>query len=243
MALGNITDVKLGDAQINKIYLGDNLVWQKNVTPTIIPILDLPFQNNLTDLTGNNIIIAGDINNLPTFELSGRKPGEYCAVFNGSQFIKTNANLPINSDKMTIAFWMKTTQTDHSKIVDLSGWNGGNRFTIGINDGAKIRAISGPAPNVCDNNSTINDGVWKHIVFTFDRSQVANQEIKMYINGVIATTTNGISNNGTGNFENTILTIGASGPSLYFNGSLTKLKICNYPLTEEEVSNLYNSEL
>ena len=25
--------------------------------------------------------------------------------------------------------------------------------------------------------------------------------------------------------------------------TLTKLKICNYPLTEEEVSNLYNSEL
>ena len=226
------------------VKVSTNKLNSNNYTDSALLRLDL--QNNF-DVYSNSGINISDANyyaNRPTFALSGRKAGEYCAVFNGSQAIKTTTNLPINSDKVTIAFWMKTTQTTLGKIVDLSGWFGGNRFTVGINDSSKkIRAISGPVANVCDNQSNINDGVWKHIVFTFDRAQVANQEIKMYLDGVIATTTNSPSSNGTGNFENRILTIGASGSSLYFNGSLMFLKTYNYPLTPTEVTNLYNSEV
>ena len=81
-------------------------------------ILDLPLQNNFTDYSASGIsMVAGGTSNQPTFALSGRKAGEYCAVFNGSQSIKTTTNLPINSDKVTIAFWMKTTQTGSRTVI------------------------------------------------------------------------------------------------------------------------------
>lgn len=66
MALGNITDVKLGDAQINKIYLGDNLVWEKPQDSSIVtdglklfldagnPLSYPGSGTTVNDLSGNN---------------------------------------------------------------------------------------------------------------------------------------------------------------------------------------------
>ena len=72
-------------------------------------ILDLPLQNNFTDTTGINTMIAGGASNLPTFTLEG---GEYAATFNGSQSLKTNANFNLNSDKVSISFWISNI-TNH----------------------------------------------------------------------------------------------------------------------------------
>ena len=107
-----------------------------NVSNADASLLRLDFQNNFDVYSNSGLNIAtGGNSNPPTFALSGRKPGEYCAVFNGSQSIKTTTNLPVNSDKVTIAFWMKTTQTSVGIIVELSqNTNTNNAFSAYIND-------------------------------------------------------------------------------------------------------------
>ncbi|MCZ2084795.1 MAG: LamG domain-containing protein [Flavobacteriales bacterium] len=216
------------------------------ITP--LKILDIDFQNNFTDASSSALtMVAGAA--LPTFALSGRKAGEYCAVFNGSQSIKTTTNLPINSDKVTIAFWMKTTQTAVSVLTELSlNSDNKNAFVTAINaDSANKfsfqnkRSSAGYA--IARSSVNVNDNTWNFVVATSDRALSGDNETKIYINGSLSLV---VQNNldMTGNYINDILFIGQrAGSSLGFNGSLTRLKIYNYPFTPSEVTNLYNSEL
>lgn len=217
------------------------------ITP--LKILDLDFQNNFTDTSSSALtMVAGGTSNQPTFALSGRKAGEYCAVFNGSQSIKTTTNLPINSDKITIAFWMKTTQTATATFLESSSnYAAVNGFAIFLNDirAGKIELGSGSSTirKFVDSSNNINSGAWFHITGVIDRS-VTPTSVKIYVNGIDVTTLTSLNSNNIGDFTNQILFIGQrAGSSLGFNGSLTKLKIYNYPFTPSEVSNLYNSEL
>ena len=227
-----------------KFYL-NNKIYQ-SLDPGLI--LDLPLQNNFTDYSASGIsMVAGGTSNQPIFALSGRKAGEYCAVFNGSQSIKTTTNLPINSDKVTVAFWIKTTQTGVSAIVEMSpNTNSNNTFSAYMND-AVANSIQFNSRKELSNQSArtrANNGTWKHFVAVIDRSQNGSNEILIYENGSLVTFTKPNSTDDNGSFVNNILFIGQrAGSSLGFNGSLSLLKIYNYPFTPSEVSTLYNSEL
>lgn len=211
-------------------------------------ILDLPLQNSFVDATGKNTMVAGSTSNQPTFALSGRKAGEYCAVFNGSQSIKTTTNLPVNSDKVTIAFWIKTIQTTVSVINEMSiNTNSNNTFMAVLNNVTNSGKL-GFHDRVTNYNNkeitNVNNNTWKHVVAVIDRSKNADNGIIIYLNGVIASTTQESSTDNNGNFVNNILFIGQrAGSTLGFVGSLMYEKIYNYPLTASEASNLYNSEL
>ena len=214
-----------------------------SITPT--KILDLDFQNNFTDTSSSSLtMIAGGSSNLPTFALSGRKPGEYCAVFNGSQSIKTTTNLPINSDKVTIAFWMKTTQTTTGIFVELSAnYNSNNAFLAMVTNKAEIahHASGGINYNYGNSSTNINTGNWTHVVMVIDRNLGSSQN-KIYINGMLDYVQGAGTVDLVGNFVNNILFIGQRGGSTTgFIGSLTRLKIYNYPLAPSEVTSLYNS--
>ena len=206
-------------------------------------ILDLPFQNSFVDATGKNTMIAGGTSNLPTFVLEG---GEYAATFKGSQSLKTNANFVINSDKISISFWMKTSQTALAAILELSNsCNNNNAFGSFINNVLANRIdVSDSISNLNIGSSTINinNNTWKHIVLMIDRSKVGNQQNKIYVDGVLSyvqNTTYQVDLNG--NFGLFPLFIGQRGGSLYgFNGKLKFLKIFNYPLSTTEITNLYN---
>ena len=208
-------------------------------------ILDLPLQNNFTDYSASGIsMVAGGTSNQPTFALSGRVAGEYCAVFNGSRSIKTTTNLPINSDKITIAFWMKTTQNMLVVISELSADSGANNaFRVVLNPN-KITIVDHVSANNDGTTANIvSTGNWVHIVVTIDRNQGISQN-KIYINATLSYVQGSGVADLAGNFVNNILFIGQrAGSSFGFNGSLTKLKIYNYPFAPTEVSNLYNSEL
>lgn len=231
-----------------KFYL-NNKIYQ-SLSPGLI--LDLPLQNNFTDYSASGIsMVAGGISNQPTFALSGRKAGEYCAVFNGSQSIKTNTNLPINSDKVTIKFWMKTTQTGAAVMTELStNFNSNNAFGVFINDALANRVeisdhTTSPADiNVGNSAVNINNGNWFRVVLTIDRNLGVTQN-QIYINGSLSYTQHAsYVANLVGNFVNNILFIGQrSGSSLGFNGSLMHLEILNYPITTSEALADYNSFL
>ena len=232
-----------------KFYL-NNKIYQ-SLDPGLI--LDLPLQNNFTDYSASGIsMVAGGTSNQPTFALSGRKAGEYCAIFNGSQSIKTTTNLPINSDKVTIKFWMKTTQTTAGAVMELSPiWStaGTNAFAVFVN-GATVNKLymaeqtTNTVRNIRDSSSDINDNSWKRIAIVFDRAKGTPDKISIYINGSLAGITSTTTGSTTGNFVNNILFIGQRGGStMGYNGSLMHLEILNYPIMASEALADYNSFL
>lgn len=209
-------------------------------------ILDLPLQNSFTDTTGINTMIAGSASNLPTFTLEG---GEYAAVFNGSQSIKTNANFEIGTDKVSISFWIKSSQTDTAIIAELSpNTNGNNAFYNVINDTLANRVSIGDhiyGYNIGSSAININDNNWHHVVLMIDRSLVGNQQNKIYVDGILSyvqsTTYQSDLNGNWGLFP---LFIGQrGGNSIGFNGQMKFLKIFNYPLSTTEITNLYNKTM
>ena len=206
-------------------------------------ILDLPLQNSFTDTTGINTMIAGGSSNLPTFTLDG---GEYAATFNGSQSIKTNANFLINSDKVSISFWMKTSQTATAAVIEL-GTNtiANNSFISSINDSLANRVSitdHTSAYNIGDSAININDNNWHHVVLMINRSLVGNQQNKIYVDGILSYVQNTTYQSDlNGNWGIFPLFIGQRGGSQYgFNGQMKFLKIFNYPLSTTEITNLYN---
>ena len=205
-------------------------------------ILDLPFQNSFVDATGKNTMIAGGTSNLPTFTLEG---GEYAATFNGSKSLKTNANFVLGTDKVSISFWMKTTQTTEGIFVELSSNYGSNnafRANIFTNKGT-MGSHTSAGFNFVLTNSNINDGSWKHIVMINDRSKSGTNETQIYINKILDYSNN-ITTNLSGIFDNFTLFIGQrNGSSFGFNGQMKFLKIFNYPLSTTEITNLYNKTI
>ena len=211
-------------------------------------ILDLSLQNSFVDATGKNTMIAGGASNLPNFTLEG---GEYAATFNGSQSLKTNSNFLINSDKVSISFWVKTSQTATAMIAELStSWYllGVNAFSTGINNIADKLFIAEQTihtiRNIRESTTNINDNTWKHIVAVIDRANPTATKITLYINGVLSGTTATTNGSTTGNFGIYQLFIGQrAGNSLGFNGKIKFLKIFNYPLSTTEITNLYNKTI
>ena len=206
-------------------------------------ILDLPFQNSFVDATGKNTMIAGGASNLPTFTLEG---GEYAATFNGSQSLKTNANFNINSDKVSISFWLKTSQTASAIVLELSNnYNNYSAFTAIINDlhPNKIYiADHTTVYNVGYSSISINDNNWHHIVITTDRSQNGINQNRIYVDGSLSYNQNtSYKNDLNGLFGNLPLFIGQRGGSKFgLKGQIKFLKIFNYPLSTTEITNLFN---
>ena len=215
---------------------------RKKITPPNSKILDLPLQNNFTDTTGINTMIAGGTSNLPTFTLEG---GEYAAVFNGSQSIKTNANFNIGTDKVSISFWIKTNQTTPAIIAELStNTNNNNAFYNVINDLLPNRIAIGDhisGYNIGNSAININDNSWHHVVLMIDRSLGTSQN-KIYVDGVLSYVQNtSYQSDLNGNWGLFPLFIGQrAGNSIGFNGQLKFLKIFNSILSETEITNLYN---
>ena len=207
-------------------------------------ILDLPFQNSFVDATGKNTMIAGGTSNLPTFTLEG---GEYAATFNGLQSLKTNSNFILNSDKVSISFWIKTSQTAVAIVLELStvASGGNNAFGVYINDllANRIEIVDGQSGlNIGNSSTDINNNTWRHIVLTINRSLVGNQQNKIYVDGVLSYVQSTTYQKDTsGNWALNPLFIGQrGGSSLGFNGQIKFLKIFNYPLSQTEITNLYN---
>ena len=163
----------------DKFYL-NNKQYGGGYVPFATPILDLDFQNNFIDKSPSALtMVQGQ--GLPTFGLSGRKVDEYCVNFNGSQSIKTTTNLPLNSDKVTVAFWMKTTQTGIAMVTEMSpNLNINNTFFTAINEIANKIVLADRASdyNIGISVASVNTGSWIHAVMTIDRSQNRTIRIK-----------------------------------------------------------------
>lgn len=220
-----------------------------NIELLPISILNIPFNNNFNELTGNNSVIAGGTANLPTF-VTGRRGTDYAASFNGSQSVKTSSNVLINGDKVSISFWMKTTQNTIGAVTELStNANNKNAFMSLVNESSVESGVvgrlmtsitqTGGTYNTSFTNIDINDGNWRHFVILLDRSVQSLLEAKIYINGQSAYTKTQVKES-AGDFINDILYIGQrGGNTLGFNGHLQEFKVFNFILTNEDIERLY----
>ena len=232
----------------DKFYL-NNKQYGGGYVPFATPILDLDFQNNFIDKSPSALtMVQGQ--GLPTFGLSGRKAGEYCVNFNSLQSIKTTTNLPLNSDKVCIKFWIKTTQYAVAIISEMSSnYNDNNAFIIAMNSSTQNKldlydhTSGGSNYNGISTSSDINNGSWIHIIMTINRSLGVSQN-KIYVNGQLNFLQSSYVSNFNGNFVNNILFIGQrAGSSVGFNGQIKFLKIFNYPISTTEITNLYNKTM
>lgn len=136
---------------------------------------------------------------------------------------------------LSISFWMKTTSTTNSHIIDqteyLSDWCGFRieRHSLGITImfGNNTSGYFDQAFNI-----TVGDGNWHHIVMAWNGSTVYlyndNSKSSAYSwNNTIVY--------GSGD----ILYAGSSGSALYYTGSLDEIAIYNRALTDAEVNSYY----
>lgn len=231
-----------------------NVDYNIELIPT--PILNIPFNNNFNELTGNNSVIAGGTANFPTF-VTGRRGTDFAASFNGSQSVKTSSNVLINGDKLSVSFWMKTTQTSIAAVTELSNnANNKNAFLSLVNEidaesggvGRLMTSITqpgteittpGPIWNTSFTNIDINDGNWRHFVLLLDRGVQSLLEAIIYINGQSAYTKTQAKET-TFNFINDILYIGQrGGGTLGFNGQIQEFKLFNFILSNDDIERLY----
>ena len=254
--MGTITNsnifngVAVAGNKITGMAKGGNIFYRHDGSypPFATPILDLDFQNNFIDKSPSALtLVQGQ--GLPTFELSGRKAGEYCVNFNGSQSIKTTTNLPLNSDKVCVKFWLKTRQTSFGLVTELSeslNTSGNNGFWIILNNTSanKLEFLDrNNSINIVRPKPSINSGVWQHIVITSDRALNGANQSKVYVNGVLNFVPVQI-NNTNNNYGNHILYIGQrAGNVLGYVGSLMKFQIFNGVPTDAQAMEMYQNDL
>lgn len=216
-----------------------------NVIPTDY-ILCYNLQNNLIDSGSLGLNgIPGGTSNSPSFGV-GRKGNDFCANFNGGQSFKTPSNVIYTTDKISVSFWIKTTQTNIAQLIESSPDvnSNANIWASSINDSYNLNKLGLLSKNsnwnIRTSSVNINTGQWVHVVGIIDRSRTGADEIQIYINNELktATTTSSADNNGI--FSSQTLFIGQrNGTSYGFNGSMQQLRIYNRVLTTAEINSLY----
>ncbi|WP_332030352.1 LamG-like jellyroll fold domain-containing protein [Kaistella sp.] len=169
---------------------------------------------------------------------AGSKPGKQCLEFTAG-CVKTPAVLPVNSDKVTVSFGMKTTQTATSVLIEMSATLGSNNAFNVINNNSGANTILAAMRTTSINSKAIamtHDGIWRHFAIEFNRSEAVNADkIKFYVNGNLFASVPTSTGVNVGNFVNNILFIGQRNASTFpFVGSLQNLKIYNRTLTTAE---------
>ena len=194
----------------------------------------------------NNVAKAVTMNGKVT-RTTDHKGGNTAIQFGSGNLVSVDA-LPA-SPVWSIAFWMKTTQTNlEAYLVELgTNYYDTQSFVAEINYqtlGSILLGLTSSPRNFKKLEGTLNNNTWRHFVIQYNRNLTANDEIILYVNGIkqILNVWNGNNGEHSGNFITDKLYIGGRGNSYSFpfNGVLSPIKMFNYALTQTEIDNLYN---
>ena len=196
-------------------------------------ILAYNFNGNFNDVNGiNNLAQKGTV----TFT-TDRKGGNTAVQF-GSGYLQTVNNLPASS-VWSVSFWMKNNSNSVVTVFGGEfGVNGSKTFNFVMNDAGVnyYITIKGSNFNRWRTSDNLKDNIWHHYVFILDRTKLANEEIQVYIDGVKKNTIQFSSSDSSGNFVSSRINFGQQ----LWTGSLDDIKLYNRPLTQTEITNLYN---
>jgi len=176
------------------------------------------------------------IDGLSTSAWNNGKVGKYNASmsFDGVDDEITTADSPsLDMANMTVSAWIKTSNAAEQCIVERNN----STFYFCTNAGKLRYWINGVAATWMTSNKSVNDGVWHHVLGTWDGTNK-----KLYIDGNLDKTEAGTG----GDMGSTTvgLNIGvrktAGVPQFYFNGQIDDVKLFNYAQTESQIKQQSN---
>jgi hypothetical protein len=180
------------------------------------------FDNNLKDQLGN----TPDGANYGGATFTSGKAGS-AITFNGTnQYIQFGRKTYQNGNNVSVAFWFVKPNTTEG----LKFFINCNDFSVATNGASASFVISVPYTN--NASGTIAQNAWIHFVGTYDGTN-----IKVYINSVLANTTNWPGSLDV--YGNNYLTLGYDSGTSYWNGMIDDLFIYNRVLTQTEVNQLF----
>lgn len=169
--------------------------------------------------------------------VTGRKAGTQALRFIDG-YVKTPAALPINNNKVSVSFWIKS-DTTAGMIIELNETANKNNFGVFLDKtpgSSSLYVNSFPDGTTASHQSLSKSvsGQWTHILFIIDRTQDVLNRHKVYINNVrddsvIRT------NLEQSFFQNAILYIGKrGGASLPSQIILQDVRVYNRVLSDSE---------
>jgi hypothetical protein len=187
--------------------------------------------SDLSDSSGNNRTLTNNGN----VSFASGKIGN-AAAFDGTNRLSTNLNF-INGRNLSVFCWVKTDNFNYNFIVsgDNSGEQWGNLMTTP--DGAfRGEFYFDESYHNCSTNLVITNNEWRHIGMASSEN-----EIKLYVDGVLAATYD--TSSITGSFKSGLNTIGANwdGNFAQVIGQVDAVGYWNRALSDAEVAELYNS--
>ncbi|MDQ3001781.1 MAG: PKD domain-containing protein [Fibrobacterota bacterium] len=202
-------------------------VWSLSGSATVqilAPLEWYPLNGTGTDLglNANNGVVTGATATPDHAGVAGA-----ALNFNGSSQVATGTASANTGTNMTVSMWIKIPAGISLQYFINNNMSG---FGIWSRSGEVGLAISLPSTNSA--GGAVSPNVWTHFTGTYDGSN-----IKVYINGVLANTTAHAGPPIAGSLSN--LVIGATG----WSGALDEVRFYNKPLTQAEVTALYQGKL
>jgi hypothetical protein len=162
---------------------------------------------------------------------------DYSVAFDGTDDYMS-MTLPVLGNTHTLSAWFKTTASyggpgsEGTLISYISSGGGGDDSILSV-----ITNKVGWSDFVDDDQygtSTVNDGNWHHAV-----AVVTATTQKIYVDGVLETTTSNAYSAGT-NFSFATIGRRANAAQRFFNGNIDEVAIWDSALTANEVKSIYN---
>ncbi|MFC1685908.1 LamG-like jellyroll fold domain-containing protein [Nanoarchaeota archaeon] len=236
----------LDDTEGDQIYLTFN--WK--VDGNSLTVLNMPFDNNVTNATdavwdysglGNNGSLLGASGAYPQWNTSILVGGAYeFNPYNATRIkVVDDDSLSFVNEEFSMEVWARPGgYTGFTQYMTYKwGTSGSREYGLSIVTSDQVRLILGDGATdtvSADSIGTVNNNVWNHIVATYNGSN-----IKFYINGSL--------DNNVGNKVADLVNVGVdfyigatNTGSSAFNGTLGKVVLYNKTLSDSQVALLYN---
>lgn len=192
------------------------------------------FDKALTDASANlyNAVAPAD----PSFSSIDKKEGENSLTLNGTSSYLMIPPAAVAHKELTITFWAKSTSTaSWQRVFDFGNGTGQYMF-LTLNNGTELRFVmknGGEEQILSSSKSSAN--VWHHYAIT-----IADNAVRLYIDGAEKAVTTDITIRPT-DINPVLCYIGRSqyAADPLFKGYLDDMRIYNYPLTAEDVAEVY----
>jgi hypothetical protein len=217
--------------------------------PSYVPTNGLvgywPFNGNANDESGNgnNGTVNGSVQ--LTTDRFGISNSSYLFPGNSNSYISVPSSQTLKiQTEITISAWiLMDGGYNNPRIIQFGNYvNSG--YSLFVNGDSNVsRTLTGLITNVgglgVGLSSELNSLVWNHVCFVAN----SNGSGKLYINGVIVSTVDGTVPNNVSYIG--ALNIGRMDHPAYdaWGGKLDDIGIWNRALTQQEITNIYNSSL
>jgi len=184
---------------------------------------------------GDATFTTGKIGNATTYDGTGDT-----TTF--ADVLDSNFNEPL-----TLSAWVKTSTDGSQSLItkqDSSSPYSGYNLQTGAGGFIFFQLVNDYSSNVIEVRSTndlnYDDGIWHHVVATYDGSSSASG-VKIFFDGNAVATTTTLNNLTTTTTNSIPLNLGSrNAAAQYLNGQLDEARIYNRALTPGEVNDLYN---